>query len=288
MVATVPFNPWATSNAAATFPGPSSNGFIQGCSMDSPAIRNELAGGVLASTETIPMWGGVAISEAIPGVAGQPREELGGTITRATNITANTAGQVTGFSVFDQAHHGIISPGSSVPLIPSYGSVHFYRIGSGARIPVKCSPNIVNLEGAIITQKVSWDFLNQQLEPYTSTTLSAGTYTTGTGATTTTTAAPHGLSPGDTFELNTMTGTGSFASLNGEWTATAGTTGSTLNFVGPSGLTLTITGGNVVSGGLLPVDVLKVNIGNSMTVTYDTVTGLATWNRSGNCALILI
>ena len=51
--------------------------------------------------------------------------------------------------------------------------------------------------------------------------------------------------PGDTFELSSVTGTGSYANLDGEWTATAGTTGTTLNFTAATGLTLTITGGTV-------------------------------------------
>ena len=36
------------------------------------------------------------------------------------------------------------------------------------------------------------------------------------------------------------------------------------------------------------VKVLSVEVGNSMTVSYDPVTGFATWNRSGTTAIILI
>ena len=47
-------------------------------------------------------------------------------------------------------------------------------------------------------------------------------------------------------------------------------------------------GEGVTGGGILPVRVLEVQVGNSMTVNYDPVTGFATWNRSGSCAVIQI
>lgn len=287
MVANLAYNPYQTSNAAGSF-NVQSDGYIQGVMLDDPAVRFALAGGVLAQSETLPMWGGVGISEAVPGAANTPDRSLGGIVTRATTLTAAAAGQLTGFSVFNQNHAMVNNPQSPVPLAGSGMDVHFLRLGSGARIAVACTPNLVNAEGVVITQNVSWDFENQQLTPYASTTISAGTYNSGTGAVSLTTAAAHGLNPGDTFELSGVTGTGVAADLDGEWTATAGTTGTTLNFTAPTGLTLTITGGNVATGGQLPVKVLDVNIGNSMTVSYNSGTNLATWDRSGNTALILI
>lgn len=366
MVATIGLNPYNTTNASGSFAAQSA-GYIQGTALDQPAIRNSLAGGVLATSETIPMWGGVAINEQIPGLAASPREVLGGTITRAANYTVNAAGCITGFSVFDQNYAAVNNPGSPVPLIPSNGQVNFYRLGSGARIAVKCSANLALLEGGSIGQKVSWDFANQQLEPYASTTISSGTYPAAatissgtynatTGAVSLTTNAAHGLLPGDTFSLNTMAGTGAFASFNGTWVATAGTTGSTLNFTAATGLvatisggnlgtigislttaaasglnpgdtfeisgttgtgnfaningeqtaaggstgttlrflkvsdgsTSTITGGTIGSGGAIPVQVLDVQVGNSMTVAYDAGTNTAKWNRSDSTAIILI
>ncbi len=287
MVATIATNPYQTTNASGSF-NVQSSGYIQGMALDQPSVRNMLAGGVLAAAETSPMWGGVGVSEVVPGASATPNRSLGGIITRATTLTAAAAASLTGFSVFDQNYAGVNTPASPVPLIPSYGLVNFYRLGSGARIAVKCSPNLVNFEGDIITSQLSWDFEGQQLEPYVSTTISSGTYTTGTGAVSLVTAAAHGLLPGDTFNIDTATGTGSYAAINGDHTATAGTTGTTLNFTVASGLTMTITGGNVASGGVLPVKLLDVSIGDSMTVTYNSTTGLATWERSGNCAIILI
>lgn len=75
--------------------------------------------------------------------------------------------------------------------------------------------------------------------------ISSGTYTSGTGAVSLVTSAPHGIPVGAFFTLSGMTGTGSVTNLNAEWTATTGTIGATLNFTAPTGLTLTISGGVV-------------------------------------------
>jgi hypothetical protein len=356
MSGNISFNPQATTVAAGTF-NISSEGYIQGTALNDPAVRNELAGGVVALTESSPMWGGIAITENIPpiGVTGT----LGGNIKRATAAT-----NITGFTVFDQAHGMINFPQSPVPLAAPGMQVNFYRIGSNARIAVAASPTLLGLDGLPITSQVSWDYENEQLVPFVSTTLSSGTYATattvssgtytpasgavtlttnaahgllpgdqfvlsamtGTGAfatldgtqvatagttgstlnfvaapnlamtitggnlgtvgVTLATAAPHGLNPGDTFVLSGLTGTGSFATLDGEQVATAGTTGSTLNFTAASGATMTITGGTLSNGTALNVRLLAVETGNSMTVVYSG--GFANWNRQGTCAIILI
>lgn len=101
-----------------------------------------------------------------------------------------------------------------------------------------------------------------------STTISSGIYTTGTGAVSLTTAASHGLLPGDTFTIASAAGTGSFAAINGTFLATTGTTGTTLNFTIVSGLTMTITGGNVTT--------------TSATRINDTMASHATWTEAGS------
>jgi len=101
-----------------------------------------------------------------------------------------------------------------------------------------------------------------------STTISSGTYTTGTGAVSLTTAASHGLLPGDSFTIASAAGTGSFAALNGTFLATSGTTGTTLNFTIVSGLTMTITGGNVTT--------------SSATRINDTMASHGLWTEAGS------
>lgn len=111
-----------------------------------------------------------------------------------------------------------------------------------------------------LISSVSWTNL--------ATTISSGTYTTGTGAVTLATAAAHGLLPGDSFTLGSVTGTGSFAALDAVQVATTGTAGSTLNFTTAPGLTMTITGGNVTT--------------TSGTRIGDTMASHANWTEAGS------
>jgi hypothetical protein len=163
MAASTPF-PLAQTNFQNTF-SVQSDGAIQGTFVDDPAVRYALSGGILATSETVPMWGGVAIAEAIPDPANQ-NDALGGAITRA----AATAG-ITGFSVFNQANAMVITPQSSVPLAGSGMQVNFFRLGSGARIWVQCDPALVSDEGNPITTQFTWDFVNQKLIAFNTTAL---------------------------------------------------------------------------------------------------------------------
>jgi len=153
-----PFFPFATTNALGSF-SVQSEGYVQGAMMDDPAIRNSLAGGTLASTETYPMWGGVALSEYIPGSTAN--STMGGTLGRATS-NAN----ITGFSVLNQAYNWVITPQSPCPSAGPGMGVPFFRLGSGARIAVAMDPSLVSLAGGIINSQVSWDINNQCLQPY--------------------------------------------------------------------------------------------------------------------------
>lgn len=295
MSAQITINPTLTTNASGSF-NVDSVGYIQGMMQDDPAIRNSLAGGILKSSETIPMWGGVGIFELVAGSAtsgyvgtpGGPSGPLGGQIGRATALTGSTA--LTGFSVFNQAHGMINSPQSPVPLAGTGMQVNFFRLGSGARIAVKCDPVLASFAGTnIINTAVAWDFVNQLLIPQvTSINVSSGSYAGST--VTLILASDPGISVGDAFTIAGLTGTGSFAAANGTFTAIAGTTGTTLKYTIASGLTLTIdnSSGTFTTGSALAVKVLDLNIGNSMTVVYDSVTGFATWSRTGSTAIILI
>lgn len=293
MGANIAFNPYVQSNAADTF-SVQSSGYIVGTALPDPSARYRLAGGVLGANETLPMWGGVGISETANPVSGGPAGgELGGNITRATGFTGGTAGDLTGFSVFDQNYAAINTPQSPVPMTGSGGLVNFYRFGSNARIVVAIDSVLAaDAQGAIITQPVAWDFVNQRLIPIVSTlTITSGTYVDGTGVITLTMSAPvTEFGAGDAVVLSGLTGTGAFASLDGTWTATS-VSASTIVLDGPAGVgASTITGGSADLAGSdpIPVKILQVNVGNSMTVSYDADTGFATWNRSGDTAVIQI
>lgn len=358
MVANIPFNPNITTVAGGAF-SVDSVGLVQGDVYPDPAIIYKRASGVLAQSETIPMWGGVGIYTDIGGLVGGPRANLGTVVGRATSLSNLLA-----FSTWSYGQ--VNTPQSPVPLAASGMQVEYFRLGSGARIIVQADPNLINLRGGLTNQNVSWDFLNQMLVPYAATTISSGTYTAnatvssgtynattgavslviagahgllpgdpfvlsaitgtgafasldgswvatagttgttlnftaptgltltitggtlGTGSVSLTTAAPHGLLPGDTFELSAMTGTNAATILNGEWTAAGGTTGSTIRILLASGLTLTVTGGTLGTGGILPCQVLDIVPANCMTVSYNNSTGFATWNYNGSAAVILI
>jgi hypothetical protein len=102
------------------------------------------------------------------------------------------------------------------------------------------------------------------------TTISSGTYNSTTGAVSLTTAGSHGLSPGSNFSLSGVTGTGSFGVLDTTLVATSGTTGTTLNFTVASGLTMTITGGNLNAQGSASTYGADVHITNE-SVDYNFV-----------------
>jgi hypothetical protein len=306
MVATIANNPFVTTQSQGLFLPVTPNGLVQGTAYPDPAIRNALRRGVLAATETLPMWGGVAIYENIPGTTGGPNQALGVTVGRATSILGGSS-PIAGWSVFDQAYGMVNSPASPVPLAPSYGQVNSYRLGSGARIAVACDPGLVSLFGTGIGSYaqwanikygagsggqplVTWDLVNQLLAPYVgATAISSGTYNTATGLVTLTMASPVNISPGTSVIVSGATGTGSFASINGTQTAGAGSTGSTVTYTVATGLTMTITGGSLNTGaGTVPVSVLEVQPINCMTVTYASGTNTAAWNFNGAAAIIQI
>lgn len=160
------FSPYVTTNAKGTF-GVSSFGYISGTLVDNAPDLFRIAGGVLDAGETLPMWGGIAISEEIPSAPGTPSvpgPELGGNIIRATaNTVTNAAGSITGWCVFNQAHNYYNYPQSPVPRIAAGGTLNFVRLGSGARLVLPIDPALVSLDGSIITSQVTWDLTAQQI-----------------------------------------------------------------------------------------------------------------------------
>jgi hypothetical protein len=278
------FNPLLVTAAPGSF-SVTSDGYIQGVALDDPAIRNTLAGGILAASETIPMWGGVAIFENIPGAAGQPVDNLGSLVGRATAV-----GGISGFSVFNQAAAWITSPQSEVPNCGSGMTVPFHRLGSGMRIAVGCDPALASLEGGAVGQQVSWDFGSQQLVQFNAAwpanVITASSWaSTGGGQATYTTTTAHTVAVGEFFTISGETPAG----YNGTFKAITGTTGSTLvaaMAVNPGAST--VQGTLVAGGGALPVKVLGFNIGNSKTVFQDPATGFVHFNNAGSCAVILL
>jgi hypothetical protein len=293
MVANVSFSPYPTVNAGGSFSS-LSHGYTVGTTLDNPAARFQLDRGILNTSETLPMWGGVGIYQNVPTVgstlSSNPSSSLGSVVGRATNVTANTAASLAGFSVFDQNYAAVQSPQSPVPQTATGGLVTYYRLGSRARLAVQIDPGLVSFEGSIISPQFSWDFTNQQITTYSAAyaanVITGATWaSTNGGQVTFTTTSAHGVSVGSDFTISGMVPAG----YNGVFTAITGTTGSTLVAALAVNPGIETTYGTLVAGGgALAVKILDIQIGNCLVPSYNLTTGALTWNRNGNAAVIEI
>ena len=158
---TISLNPMPTTNAAGLF-DTSSQGLTQGDAQADPAIKFALVGGYLNPSASAPIWGGLPIEEYLT-VDTTGNSVLGNKVDLAT-ANAN----ITGFAVFNQAFAGITTPQSPVPTYQPGQSVNYYRLGSGACIPLPIDPALVSLAGDFVNQQVSWDFTANQIIAYSS------------------------------------------------------------------------------------------------------------------------
>jgi hypothetical protein len=159
----ISLQPFKNMGAMAGLFNVSSAGYTQGDAQDDPAVRLQLCSGVISDSVTAPLWGGVGVMECI---------SVAGGVSGAT-IKKPTASNCNAFSVFNQAYHGISTPSSPVPQYLPGGSLHYYRIGSGARIPLPISPAVAGLADG--TEPVGsdgfvWDLVNNCIDVYSSST----------------------------------------------------------------------------------------------------------------------
>ncbi len=301
MTNSVSFNPMLTTTNIGGF-STQSYGLVQGVAMDDPAVRYALAGGLLATNESYPMWGGVGVYANVPALAGNSTSvgpELGPIVGRATTLSAGAAKQLIGFSTFNQATAWVSWPQSNVPTAAGGMTVPYFPIGSGARIAVACDPSLAaSLVGNSIAQAVYWDLNAQCLvasasATYAVTSLTWSATNGGQVAVVASVATPVG-GVGDSFTLAgaTNTGTGSVSAINTTHQVNTWTDSQNFTFLLPGdaatwgtlGGTITI----VETQGALPCKVLRVQSGNSKTVVWDPVNNVANWNNSGTAALIQI
>jgi hypothetical protein len=279
-------NPILTTNANSGF-GVDWGGGFQGVAMPDPATRCALRNGILSTSETLPLWGGLPINEVLGNV-------LGSTIARATSVS-----NITGFSVFDQGYAALSSPQSPVPLIYPGGTISFYRLKSGARLWLPCALNIGG-PGSSFNSKLSWDFVGMRAVPYAApygaATPTSTSYNSTTGVVTLTFASAPAVAAGNWLGLAGYVN--SAAVLNGSWQVLSqSSTTVALNFEAY----LTITIGDLAAGsptttaggGALPIQgVDAVSLyGDSITVGYDAATGFAYWNRDaiiGSNAILVV
>lgn len=153
---TISFNPQLTTGFTGGFVLDTA-GYIQGTFLDDPANRYSLEGGFVGSGQSTPLWGGLAVSLAVPGLGADP---LGPGIISATSLSSINA-----WTLFNQAAAGIITPSSNVPLYSSGMSINFARPGSNLRIVLPINSADVNaLIGAEPNVALYWDPTNLRLD----------------------------------------------------------------------------------------------------------------------------
>jgi len=272
-----------TGNFAGKF-GVSWAGLWAGTLQPDPATQFEIAGGVLASTETLPMFGGIGIYEMVPQTG--VKKSLGPVVGRATVLT-----NFSGFSVFDQNHAGFQTPNSPVPVVGSGMEVNFIRFGSNARIALAAAANLNVFSGGVASnEQVSWDFVGQQVVPYVAAYVAqaptSASYVSSTGILTLNFSTSPVVGAGNWLGVSGYTLTA--AQVNGSWKVlTYSSTVVTLQL--PTGLT--ITSGDfavgspttIAGGGALPISaIVDYEAGSSIIPVYNVMTGLTSWNYQGN------
>lgn len=158
-VNSVNFDPFKTQGTTSGLFNVESRGMTQGDAWDDPAVRLQLCSGLLDEKLDAPVWGGVGLIECISNPA---VNVAGSTIKKATAKSCNA------FSVVNQAYHGITTAGNPVPLYLAGGSVHYFRIGSQARIPLPISAEVAALADGSTTVdgegEFVWDIKNNMID----------------------------------------------------------------------------------------------------------------------------
>lgn len=133
------------------------DGFIVGTLYGKFPDRYAIEGGVVASTQATPLYGGLPLTLAVTAPTIQGSSGLG---ERATLATAQT--NIDGWSVFDQGAAGIISGFSNVPLYYANTSINFIRSGF---LVLPVNPAAVNtIAGGASNQNIFWNFTQNYVD----------------------------------------------------------------------------------------------------------------------------
>ena len=133
------------------------DGFIVGTLYGKFPDRYAIEGGVVASTQATPLYGGLPLTLAVTAPTIQGSSGLG---ERATLATAQT--NIDGWSVFDQGAAGIISGFSNVPLYYANTSINFVRSGF---LVLPVNPAAVNtIAGGASNQNIFWNFTQNYVD----------------------------------------------------------------------------------------------------------------------------
>ncbi len=160
---TIAFNPMLTTGIPDAFVV-QTGGYVQGTFLDDPAMRYQLEGGYVASTQSTPLWGGLPLTLAVPNVNAN---EVGPAVVAAASLAAINA-----WSIFNMSAAGIITPSSNVPLFSSGMSINFARPGSLLRVVLPVNAAVLNsLATGAPNVSLYWDPTNLRLD-----TASSGNY----------------------------------------------------------------------------------------------------------------
>ena len=152
-MANISFNPALMTSPQNTFIL-ETQGFMQGLTQQDWASRAWLESGIVASTVTQPIWGGLGVLIDTANAAVNDNRQ-GPTISPASTT------QINGFTVFDQAINMVQVPGNNVAVATAGQSVAFYNFGSNARIPVPiASGTLSSFEGVSRSTPLYWDTVN--------------------------------------------------------------------------------------------------------------------------------
>lgn len=153
--------PYKTMGSMGGLFNVSSRGFTQGDAQDDPAVRLQLCSGFIPDDVDSPLYAGMGVLECLA-----PADSVTG-----SNITLATATRCNAFTVINQAFHGITTPNNPVPQFLPGGSVHYYRIGSQARIPLPISQDVAAMAqdgGPVDADGFVWDLVNNCVDVYSS------------------------------------------------------------------------------------------------------------------------
>lgn len=139
-------NPYASGNFAGTFVA-NSKGFVQGGYAADSIAKTKLIAVRGASTETLPFWGGLAVSEKLAAVNGGLN-----TVARATAYA-----NVTGFTVNAANYTSLVTTENTVPVAPVGTDLTILRLGSKVRIYLPIDPAL-DLTTLQVGTAVSFDF----------------------------------------------------------------------------------------------------------------------------------
>lgn len=152
-------NPYVSGNFSGTFVA-DSRGFVQGGYAADSVAKTKLVAAKLASTETLPMWGGIPVTEKM---SADPNSI--NTVARATAYA-----NVTGFAVNAQTYTALVTTDNTVPVSPVGTDVQIFRLGEKVRIYVPIDPAL-DLTTLAIGTAVSYDFTAGEIIAFDTTAL---------------------------------------------------------------------------------------------------------------------